>query len=433
MKRSSHFVLAFLGLYFAASTAFAGAQSPCADPLVLPGPKVHIFILPYQAQGRLTPRGHELATILQRHVLFAALKYRSIAVVELTGEPARCAPELIMSRVNPRLQTGQAAIFLWGRLFEQGDSIRLQSSVAFAMHGSAATPISPDKLQWSLGGGAADDTSASVPNDPVLFAARQIPLDLLQAIEPAYREARRFHKTPDASSSFFDLPESPEARFGYEVLETRADWMHIRLLPGGDDGWVPAHALASSDNLKGAFAELYFVDGLIGYHQLWSVGSRPSTDNPQRLLELTRASFDRYIQLAADRAETEPRALAVVLKGNATLRAAGAAAWSTATLQQAQALYRDARELAPTSTIASNFYLACSSALCARGACADGPDQLHDQYLRAIARDPTSAELVANLDRLYGAAQSGRIHLSVPAERIAEQRARIARVQSATN
>jgi hypothetical protein len=147
------------------------------------------------------------------------------------------------------------------------------------------------------------------------------------------------------------------------------------------------------------------------------------------MLELTRASFDRYIQEAAGRAESEARALAMILKGNATLRAAGPGEWSTQTLQQAQALYRDGRELAPTSTIASNFFLACSSALCARGACADGSDQLHEQYLRAIARDPTSTELVTNLDRFYGAAQSGRIRLSVPADQIAEQRARSSRVQ----
>jgi hypothetical protein len=422
MKRSFAATLACLILCAVALPAAAGVQSPCADPIILPGPKVQVFIMPYGAQGQLTARGHELATILQRHVLFAALKYPGIAVEELTGEPKECAPERIMSRVSANLQDGQAAIFLWGRLFEQGDAIRLQSTLAFTMHGS------PDKLQWSLGD-AANDASASVPGDPVLFAARQIPLDLLQAIQPAYREARRFHNAPDASSSFFDLPDSPEARFGYEVLETRNDWMHIRLIPGGGDGWVPAHALASADNLKGSFPELYFVDGLIGYHQLWGVGSRPAAANPGRMLQLTRASFDRYLQQAAGRAESEARALAMILKGNATLRAAGPGEWSTQTLQQAQALYSDGRELAPTSTIASNFFLACSSALCARGVCPGGSDQLHEQYLSAIARDPTSTELVMNLDRFYGAAQSGRIRLSVPADQIAEQRARTGRVQ----
>jgi hypothetical protein len=36
---------------------------------------------------------------------------------------------------------------------------------------------------------------------------------------------------------------------------------------------------------------------------------------------------------------------------------------------------------------------------------------------------------VTNLDRFYGAAQSGRIRLNVPADQVAEQRARTSRVQ----
>lgn len=424
MNRSTVLGLACVVLCLVSSLATAGIKSPCDDPMVLPGPKVHVFIMPYEAQGKLSARGQQLTTILQRHVLFAALKYRSIAVEELTGRSQQCAPEKIMSRVTRGLADGQAAIFLSGRLFEQGDSIRLQSTVTFTMKGN------PDTLRWTLDAGSDNDASATVPADPVLFAPRQIPLSFLEMIEPAYRQARRLHSAPAESSSFFDLPDDPEARFGYEVMEVRNDWMHIRLLPRGDDGWVPAHALASADNLKGAFPELYFVDGLIGYHQLWSTSSRPVTGDPRRVLELTRASFDRYSNEAAGRAESETLALARILKGNATLRAAGAAAWSTETLKQAQALYRDAQQVAPTSTIAGNFFLACTSALCARGACDEGSDRVHEQYLRAIARDPTSSELIANLDRFYGAAQVGRIRLSVPAGQIAEQRTRTSRVQA---
>jgi hypothetical protein len=416
-------VLLAIALCLASLHASAGIQSPCADPIVLPGPKVQVFILPYEAEGKLTAQGRELATIVQRHVLFAALKYGSIAISELTSESKQCTFERLAARVNGRLKDGQAAVFLWGRLFEQGDSIRLQSTVAFSMHGAA------DKFEWNLGNDPSGDTSATVPADPVMFSARNIPLNFLDMLAPAQREARRFHSAPSASSSFFDLPSDPEARFGYEVLETRDDWMHIRLLPSGEKGWIAAHALANADNLKGAFPELYFVDGLIGYHQLWNTPSHAVSGNRRRLLEHTRASFDRYLEQTSARAESEVRALAAILKGNAALRATGDASWSTEVLQQAQALYRNAQQLAPTSTAASSFFLACTSALCARGACTEGSDRLHEQYLSAIARDPTSSELVANLDKFYGAAQAGRIRLSAPPEQIAEQKARTSRVQ----
>jgi hypothetical protein len=405
-----------------ACIARAGDMSPCDRPTVFEHASVQVFVLPYSATGKLTAPGRALATIAQRHVLFAALKYPSIGIIELTGDPKRCSYRQVAERVTGRLRKGQTAIFVWGRMFEQGDTIRLQSTVAFTKHGST------DTLEWDLGGGAGA-ASASVPTTPIMFAPRQIPLNLLPMLEPAQRAARRLHREPNATSPYFDLPGDPEARFSYEVVEARDDWMHIRLFPSRDQGWVPAHALLSGDDLKGTFPELYFVDALIGYHQLWRE-PRLSDGAQRRVLASTRASLDKYLQHASDRAETDAHALAMVLKGNATLRGAGSAAWSTSVLQEAQGQYRRARELAPASTIANNFYLACSSALCARGACEGSPDELHSQYLNAIGRDPTSAELVGNLETFYAAAQSGSIRVSTPPEEIARQKEQAREVQS---
>lgn len=405
----------------AAPDAGAGMMGPCDSPIVLPGPRVQVFILPYHAESRLTARGRELTTIMQRHVLFAALKYQSIGVEELTGDDSQCAYERIAPRILQRLKPGQAAIFLRGRLFEQGDSIRLQSTVSFGV------PQMPDTLAWNVTGDATGKTSATIPDDPVMFAPRTIPFSFLQTLESAQKEARRLHKTPSADSTFFDLPADPAARFGFEVLETRDDWMHLRLFPSGQDGWVPAHALATAGDLKGAFPELYFVDGLIGYHELLTAAS-PGAGN-RRLLDSTLASFDEYIRQASGRAESEARALATILKGNAVLRATGTGNWSTEQLQQAQRYYQEAQRLAPTSTVANNFAVACTSALCARGACADGPDQLHAQFLTAISRDPTSPELVNNLKVFYEAVQNGRLKVNASPAAVSEQRALVERVQ----
>jgi hypothetical protein len=406
-----------------ANEARAGLQTPCADPMVLPGPKVQVFVLPYKAESRLTARGRELATIVQRHVLFAALKYRSIAVTEFTGEAEECGFEQTAARVHARLKEGQAAIFLWGRLFEQGESIRLQSNTAFGVRGAA------DALSWKLGGGDSNAVAAAMPADPIAFPPRMIPLYFLDALEPAQRASRRMHNAPDVSSSFWELPDDPDARFGYEVIETRGDWMHVRLIPAGGDGWIPAHALATGDDLKGVFPELYFVDALIGYHQLWSTPGR-STAADDRTLAATRVSFDKYIELAAGRAESEGRAYAAIMKGNATLRAASTP-WSTDVLVEAQRHYQAARRLAPTSTVVNSFFLACSAALCARGACSGSGDQLHQNFLAAIAQDPTSAELVGNLNEFYEAVEGGRISLNASREEIARQKAMTERVQSA--
>lgn len=393
--------------------ANAGMMSPCSNPIVLPDAKVQVFILPPKAESQLTARGTELATVMQRHILFAALKYSSIGVEELTVDKGQCSLEELPGRITARLRPGQTAIFIASRLFEQGDAIHLQSTVSFT------TRDQIDRISWKLAGDAGS-TSATVPADPIQFPPRLIPFSFLDTLASAQRESRRMHKTADANSGYWELPADPDARFTFQVIGTQGDWMHIRLLPSNEDGWVQAHALVDGSQLKGAFPELHFIDGLIGYHELWNNASDTSR---RRLLQLTLASLDLYIELASGRPESEARALAKVLRGNAILRGESAAGWSLEALNAAEREYQSARSLAPTSTIANNFYLACGLALCARGACAENADRLHDEYLNAIARDPISTELVSNLRALYSSADRGSVPLKLSKQDIATQRA----------
>jgi len=421
MKKTSQccWVLASL-LGFFSMQARAGELSPCDSPMVLPGPRVQVFILPYRAESKMTLPGRQLATIMQRHVLFAALKYPSIAIEELTSTGAPCDIERVQQKVLPRLAQGQVAIFLWGRLFEQGDSIRLQSTVSFNAQAS-------DTMTWRIQGDDTAKVNATVPSDPIFFAPRTIPLSFLSMLQSAQAEARRLHRAPDSSSPSWELPQSPDARFGFEVTETKDDWMHIRLIPGGDNGWVPAHALANADELKGAFPELYFVDGLIGYHQLLVNETIRNSPARQRVVDGALASFDQYIQLSNGRAESDARALAAILKGNVRLRSSGQSGWSVEALQAAQIDYEQAEKLSPTSTTANRFYLACTSALCDRGACAEGSEHVHDKFLAAVARNPADQELLKNLNVFYGAAERGNFKVELKDRTVAAQRAIVER------
>lgn len=81
------------------------------------------------------------------------------------------------------------------------------------------------------------------------------------------------------------------------------------------------------------------------------------------------------------------------------------------------------RYLAATSTDASTFALACGSALCTRGACSVDADRLHEEFIEAIGRDPSSRELVGNLQAFYAAAQRGDLRVRMPADELARQRA----------
>ena len=409
-------------LAVSATDARAGAASPCNDPVVFQGARVQVFILPFRAEGPLSARGRELVTVLQRHVLHSALKYHSLGVVELTGDDELCSYERTTGEVRRRLGKGQSAIFVSGRMFEQREAMLLQTRVEFSVPGA------PEVLSWTLGPGDEAATTATVPADPVDFAPRAIPFAYLQQLAAAQAGARRIYEAPDPASSFWELPADPEARFGYVVLEARDGWMRVQLSRGAGEGWIRTDTLAAATDLKGTFPELHFIDGLIGYHLLRRPGPAAlagpgagAAAGDRGTLQATLDSFDRYLAATQGRAESEARALARVLQGNAVLHAAPQP-WPTPQLQAAERHYLAARELAPTSTVASTFALACGSALCARGACSLEPDRLHEGFVEAVGRDPSSRELVGNLEQFYAAAQRGSLKVTMPADELARQR-----------
>jgi hypothetical protein len=397
---------------------------------VFQGARVQVFILPFRAEGPLSTRGRELVTVLQRHVLHGALEYHSLGVVELTGDDELCSYERTTGEVRKRLKKGQSAIFVSGRMFEQREAMLLQTRVEFS------TPGAPEVMTWSLGPTAGEATTGTVPPEPVDFAPRAIPLAFLQQLAAAQTGARRMYKTPDPAASYWELPADAEARFGYVVLDAKPGWMRVELARGAGEGWIRTDTLTGSQDLQGTFPELHFIDGLIGYHLLVSPNSPVfAAQDPgaaagdRRTLPATLESFERYVAATQGRAESEARALAEVLQGNAILRAAPMP-WPTPQLQAAERHYLAARELAPTSTVASTFALACGSALCTRGACSLDADRLHEDFLEAISRDPSSRELVGNLQAFYTAAQRGDLRVRMQADELARQKALTESVQA---
>jgi hypothetical protein len=196
------------------------------------------------------------------------------------------------------------------------------------------------------------------------------------------------------------------------------------VMPFGIEGWLPAHALTSGQALKGEFPELYFVDALVGY---FSITGNPAAD--RRLVEQTRASFEQYLSVTEGRAEPDARALAMVLMGNARLRAVGGE-WPTTVLAAARSDYQRAAEQSPTWTTANAHLLACTALLCVRGACGSDSTALEARYLEAIARDPLSEELVAGLSAYYQAARMKRLASNLPAETLKLRAEKVQAVQA---
>jgi len=189
-------LIVVLMLLLAGAEGRAGMMSPCEDPTVLSGAKVQVFIFPYESDKALTAHGQALATVMQRHVLFSALKYQSIGVAELTEAHGSCNYERVTGRVRAQLRTGQIAIFLSGRVFEQENNIYLKSRV------SVATDAEPALLSWALAPQPPATITTSVPLDMAAFAPRTIPLDFLARLESSQQQARKVHSRPDANAPF---------------------------------------------------------------------------------------------------------------------------------------------------------------------------------------------------------------------------------------
>jgi hypothetical protein len=411
------FMSLFAVLMLLAGETHAGMISPCEDPRTLSGAKVQVFIFPYESDKTLSAQGRALATVMQRHVLFAALKYQSIGVAELTESGGSCKYESVAGRVRAQLGPGQTAIFLYGRVYEQEKNIYLKSSV------SVATDPDQALLQWPLAPQQQGTITTTIPLDVGDFAPRTIPIEFLTRLESSQQQARKVHSQPDDTAPFKELPAGPSERYTFLVLDARGDWMHIRVLPFGVDGWIPAHALATGQELKGEFPELHFVDALVGYHSLTKGAA-----GQERILGLTQASLGRYLQETESKSESDPRALALLLLGNSWLRAA--AQWSTQTLQTARADYRRSTEASPSWTPAQAHLLACTALLCARGACEGDSRMLEARYLEAIARDPTSRELIDGLSAYYEAAALGRLSTARSPDALAQQRAKLREIQA---
>lgn len=409
-------VVALCCVWLFARGAQAGAMSPCDDPTIFDA-KVQVHIIPYQAEGRLTDKGRALATLLQRHVLFAALKYPSIGVQELVEYGGLCNFAKVSGRIRARLKPGQTAIFLSGRVFEQDGRIYLKNIV------SVATPA--HAMRWSLAPESQATITTTAPLDVQGFAPRTIPLSFLDQLESSQRQSRQVHSEPNEQSPATKLPDGPADQYTFQVFEAHDDWMRVRIMPYGISGWLPAHALASGEQLKGEFPELYFVDALVGYFSMPT-----SAERDRRLLDLTLASFDQYLHVTEDRAESDPRALAMVLKGNARLRAAGTQ-WPTATLQAARNDYSRAAAESPSWSPAKSHLLACTALICVRGACENQAKTLEADYLDAISRDPLSRDLIDGLSAYYQAASLKRLSSDLTPEVLKARRENVLAVRAA--
>ena len=165
--RTMKSLLVGLGLLIALpSSAHAIAFSaPCDAPYVFSNAAVNVVVLPYSQPAAfketLTKSGEQLAALVQLESMLAIAKYGSIGLVQLVGDPREgCTPDEVLPKLLGQkdgameaLRPGGGLVLVWGRIYESGADLFVQSFIRFVRRGVNETidiPVANRTLRGQL-------------------------------------------------------------------------------------------------------------------------------------------------------------------------------------------------------------------------------------------------------------------------------------------
>jgi hypothetical protein len=418
--RTMKSLLVGLGLLIALpSRAHAIAFSaPCDAPYVFSNAAVNVVVLPYSQPAAfketLTKSGEQLAALVQLESMLAIAKYGSIGLVQLVGDPREgCTPDDVLPKLLGQkdgameaLRPGGGLVLVWGRIYESGPDLFVQSFIRFVRRGINETidiPVANRTLRGQL-------TSQAFACTPRRIAVRD-----LEDVQKQYTSARLLHAQPDLSSAAVKLPEGA-GPFSFFITDVRGDWVQLEPIarsPGRNDrfqrGWLQARAPAADWSLRRQLPELGFVEAAVGY-----LAARVPRDASaqQRNGALTSATnaLGEYLGRWRENAvlDADPSAPTGTAFALAVPRQLGAFirllkdGVNDASLEAAQADFQRAATQAPHSAEARALTALTGFALSYRRARAEqSPRPFLGDLQIALGADPSNKVLIANVVAAY--------------------------------
>ena len=188
------------GLLIALNPASAAlTEQTCNDSSVFESAAVNIVVLPYEYAGAAAPAetGERLSFLVQLETFFSAVKFGGVHVVRLVKSSGSCEPDSIFTRLLGGARYNQkevgkrkALVMIWGRIFEQGDDVFVQSYLRFTRKGM-------DKdIEFRVDG---KTFTGKAPFETVAFAPRKISRKDLEAIGREFQASEVIRDTPDES------------------------------------------------------------------------------------------------------------------------------------------------------------------------------------------------------------------------------------------
>jgi hypothetical protein len=392
--------------------AMAGAVNvPCSAPFVFSNAAVNAVVLPYSlppALGSQSAAGDKLGALVQLETILSIAKFGSIGVVQLVNDArGQCSPEAVLDKLTGKrsgarevMKAGNGLILIWGRIFQSGPDLFLQTYIRFVRPGIE------ESIELSVG----DRTlTGALSTQAFACAPRKIALRDLEAIERQFAASRLLHTEPSSTSPTRPVSSDP---FSYWITDVRGDWVKVQSMssptataPFG--GWMQARAPDAQWSLRRHMPELYFVEAVAGY-----LSARvPLNRGPaaQRALQNAETALTRYLDawgvnavLGSDAAAGgTPLAVAVPRQLSAfmTLMRGGA---SPEALAEARVQFQRAAALAPQSSAARHLVALASIAQAYRQPSADQSPQRFIEELRGLlGTDPDNTRMLGNLMAVY--------------------------------
>lgn len=405
-----------------------GAFARCEHPMVFDRAAVNAVILPYRYTGdkrqqMLSEAGQQLTRLLQLETLFALVKYGSIGAVELGGEPGDCQVDRILEQLTQTrgqgtLRPGHGMILLWGRIYEEGNDIYLQSYLRF-LRGKTT-----EELRFPLGAEA--EFLARLPAQAFAFPPRRLSQGDLQQITTRFADSAVIREQPDLNSPGKPLAAWPAWKpFAYWVKKVSGDWMQIEA-QDGSGGWVRARLDPEAWPLRQKLPELTLLDALAGYLR-FQVGQDLAevTPAPEGTLEQMSQTLTLYLKQTAGELESLPQAVGLAAEGIVRLRSGGEKA-----ARQAAPLFNRARSLVPQNAETRNLAVLGQWLLADQGNEVSGAS-LAQGLLDAVAVAPNNPQTLANLETLYRQFQQRPDQSPYPSTELAQRLTTLRQIRAA--
>ncbi len=422
----------FNALLFSATPAAAGGMFLCDEPRVFDAADVNALILPYRHTGdqnkTLSKTARKLSTLIQLEVLFSMIKYGNIGAAELVGSIDQCRMENVFNRVARdhgagTLRPGKGLVLIWGKLYEEGDDIYVQTYMRFLRRDIEET------LRYRLPGKDNKDIEfvGHLPSQVITFSPRRLTLEDIGRIASEFEAAAMMRRAPSMSSPGTPLKVYAGEPFSYSVIEVQGEWMLLQPTHG-TPGWVRAHINAYDWPLRKKIPELAYLDGIVGYLS-YQIKSKVLSD-PYATRKWISDAFSSYEEFGGQRDFPLPKAVSHAIKAFLSFSEARDASSRLSAMNRAAPSFKESLDLIPHNADARNLYAMNQLYLGVHDTKA-GIDlvNLVQSLLDALAVDPRNTDVIDNLTGVYEYLQNNPEKSVFPADEIKERLASVREIR----